>query len=75
MSTERELNELRKRAEKAELKLKEHAIDQFAEQNQRASNDELRKYFEKSEDARDIFSTPESFIAYVRKFKNVTDRS
>ena len=69
----RETDDLKKEAEKLKLKNKELSIELWIKQNQNASDDDLRRHFEQSQDARDVFSSPEAFIAWARHLPKASE--
>ena len=59
--------------EKMELKNKELKIEIFVRGNPGLSDKELKEYYARTPDAKEIFSGPDAFVAWARHLPQATD--
>jgi len=70
---ERETKELTRQIEQKELKIKEQKIELFIQENPGLSDDELKEYFSRTSEAKDIFSDSDAFVGWVRHLPKETE--
>lgn len=65
-TNEREIDELRARAEKAERKNKELNEQLWLQQNSGATDEQLKEHYNQTPELQDEFHSSEAYLAYVR---------